>query len=351
MGMKITAITSFLLLATATASVLAQPVVTVETNPVEREYIAAEMPVSGVIVSREDAAVAAELDGRLTWVIEVGERVKAGDTLAILDTHLIELEQRDRKAEVARLQANLDWFGRQTQRLDELANKNNTAHAELDEVKSRGVMLRQELAQAEVSLERTIYDYQRAEVKAPFDGIVVSREASIGEYTLTGRPLLRLVNTDAAEVSVSAPLRLARFISAGDRVHIQNKDFQGIATVRSLIAVGDSRSHMMEVRVLPEEGDWFIGEAVSVSLPSSKRELKTTVARDAVVLRDHGNFVYVVNSDDTAQRVTVVLGSGFGERIAVSGQLDAGDEVITRGAERLQDGQRVERMGNRISMR
>lgn len=347
--MKHIAIIFPLLIASMTS--YASSAVTVETDAVKSEYVAAEMSVSGVIVSREDAAIAAELDGRLTWITEVGERVKAGDTLAVLDTHLIELEQRDRRAEVARLQANLDWLARQTQRLEELAIRNNTAHSELDEVKSQGAMLLQELAQAQVRLERAAYDYGRAEVKAPFDGVVVSREVAVGEYTVTGRPLLRLVNTSAAEVSVTAPLRLARFINAGDRVHMQNNDFQGIATVRSLIAVGDSRSHMMELRVLPEEGEWLIGEAVSVTLPASKRELLTTVARDAVVLRNHSNYVYIVSADDTARRITVDLGSGLGERIAVSGQLGAGDEVVVRGAERLQDGQLVERLGERISMR
>jgi RND family efflux transporter MFP subunit len=340
----------FIVLLSAT-SAYATSTVTVETGAVRSEYAAAEISASGVVVSREDAAIAAELDGRLTWIIEVGEQVKAGDTLAVLDTHLLELEQRDRRAEVTRLQANLDWLARQTQRLSELATSNNTAHSELDEVKSQGVMLQQELAQAQVNLERTSYNYSRAQVTAPFDGVVVSREVSAGEYTVTGRPLLRLVNTSAAEVSVTAPLRMARFISAGDRVRVQNNDIQGTAIVRSLIAVGDSRSHMMELRVLPEEGDWFIGEAVSVTLPASKRELLTTVARDAVILRDHSNYVFIIGPNDTAQRVIVDLGSGLGDRIAVSGQLDAGDVVIVRGAERLQDGQQVEPLDNRISMR
>ncbi len=329
----------------------AQATVTVETDFVTRENVAASMSVSGLVISREDAAIASELNARLTWIAEVGDRFSSGDTIARLDTHLVVLEKRDREAEIARLQANLDWFKRQTQRLDELATKNNTAHSELDEIRARYLMLQQELAQAEVELERTVYDLQRSEIRAPFDGVVVSREMATGEYATVGRPLLRLVNTAAAEISVTAPLRLARFTRPGDAVTITNQDNSAQATVRSLVAVGDSRSHMMELRVTPAQGDWLIGEAVTVKLPAGERMPHTTVARDALVLRDRSNYVFVVLEDNTAQRVVVEVGAGLGQRIAVSGEIEAGDRVIIRGAERLRDGQKVAPLEQRISMR
>ena len=354
--MKTCAITATILFWSATAlfwpaTALSQPAITVETDRVTSEYVAASTSVSGVVVSREDAAIASELNGKLTWITEVGDRVFVGEPLAVVDDRLMILEKRNREAEVLRLQANLDWFSRQTKRLNELAVKNNTAHSELDEVQSRYAMLQQELAQAEVNLERAIYYLERTIIRAPFAGIVVSRDASVGEYTVTGRPLLRLVNTATAEISVTAPLRLARFVKPGDTVTVGNRDSEGSAIVRSLIPVGDSRSHMMELRLSPLVNEWFIGEAVTVTLPASSRSLLTTIARDAVVLRNHSNYVYVVEDDSTARRVTVELGSGLGERIAVTGNLSAGDEVVIRGAERLRDGQQVERIDRRVSMR
>ena len=75
--------------------------------------------------------------------------------------------------------------------------------------------------------------------------------------------------------------------------------------MRSLVAVGDSRSHMMELRVTPAQGDWLIGEAVTVKLLAGERMPRTTVARDALVLRDRSNYVFVVREDNTAQRVVV----------------------------------------------
>jgi multidrug efflux pump subunit AcrA (membrane-fusion protein) len=108
---------------------------------------------------------------------------------------------------------------------------------------------------------------------------------------------------------------------------------------------------MMELRVSPLVNEWFIGEAVTVALPASSQSLLTTIDRDALVLRNNSNYVYVIEDDSTAHRVAVELGSGLGERIAVTGNLSAGDEVVIRGAERLKDGQQVERLEQRISMR
>jgi len=346
-----------LTLALASAAAVAQspPPVSVETEYATEEEMSATMAVSGVVISREDAAISSELEGKLNWIAEVGDRFQKGDTIALLDTHLFELQVRDREAAIGAIKANLAWLERQTKRLNELANKNNTAHSELDETRARYQVLQNELTQAEVALQRRNYDLERAQVRAPFDGVVVSREMAAGEYAGVGRPLLRLVNTNAAEISVTAPLRLARYSEAGDRVKISNGSSSSSARVRSLIAVGDLRSHMMELRLSPTtnsgDGSLLIGEAVTVNLPASSRKSQTTISRDALVLRDRSNFVYLVNADLTAQRVDVELGAGIGDRIAVTGAIEPGDRVIIRGAERLRDGQKVTPLDQRISQR
>jgi len=352
--MKIhTSILTGLVLAAWAATAFAQDPtpISVETGTVEKEYLASRMPVSGVVISREDARIAAELAGRLTWIAEVGDQLQQGDVIARLESHLIELQRRDSEAAIKGLQANLAWVNRQTRRLEELATRNNTAHSELDEMRSRSIMLQQELIQVQLEGERIAYDLQRTEIRAPFAGVVVSRQISAGEYADVGQAMLRLVNSGAAEISVTAPLRLARFIQPGDPVTVSNEDAEGHAVVKNLIAVGDSRSHMMELRILPESDDWFIGEAVTVSLPASEKGARVTVARDALVLRDRGSFVYRVTATGTAEKVNVDLGPGLGERIAVDGDLRAGDEVVIRGAERLRDGQLVQRVGQALSMR
>ena len=67
-----------------------------------------------------------------------------------------------------------------------------------------------------------------------------------------------------------------------------------------------------------------------------------TAPRDALVLRDSGIFVYVVDpKKKTAKRIDVQVGEPDGDRVAISGKIAAGDLIVVRGGERLRDGQPV----------
>ena len=63
--------------------------------------------------------------------------------------------------------------------------------------------------------------------------------------------------------------------------------------------------------------------------------------RDALVLRPEGISVFVLDQDRKAKKISVTTGMGFGQLVAVSGDLMDGDTVIIRGNERLQPGQAV----------
>lgn len=297
----------------------------------------------GTVISTRDADISAEIAGRLTWVAQVGERVREGEPVAILDDHLLRLDERNNAAEIARLDADIAYNQRQIERLQRLADGNNMARSELDLVQSQLEMLRQERTIAEVALDRTRYDLQRSRVAAPFDGVVASRSADEGEYLDSGASLLRLVDTGNLEISVSAPLRVARHNRAGNRVQVTAGETTGSARIRGLVPVGDARSRMMELRLALADSPWLIGEAVTVELPDSERRSALRVPRDALVLRDGEVFVYTVNEDNTARKVAVTTGAGRGPSIAVegatAGELKAGDPVVVRGAERLRDGQ------------
>ena len=271
----------------------------------------------------------------------MGEHVEQGEPLAIIDDHLLQLRLRNDEAEIARIAADIDYNQRQIKRLERLAQQNNTAQAELDQIRSRMEMLVQEQRIAEVDRDRTLYDLQRSKVAAPFSGVVASREMSIGEYTAVGSALVRLVDTRALEISVNAPLRVAAFNQAGAQVQVEADGRAVMSPIRGVVPVGDNRSHMMELRLKARAGEWFIGEAVTVEIPEGLSEQGIAVPRDALVLRDNQVYVYTVSPENTAVKVPVTTGAGRGTMIAVQADLQPGSPVVIRGAERLQEGQSV----------
>ncbi len=335
-----------ILLASVTAGLLAgagaagaQNPAVVELGTVTRGAERSVIRLPGRVVSLRDAEIPAELSGRLTWVAEVGQWVEQGEALAILDDHLLQLQLRNDQAEIARIEADIEYHSRQIQRLRRLAQQNNTARSELDQMESRLQMLTQELRIAEVGRDRTRYDIERSRVTAPFSGVVASRAMSIGEYTAVGAPLLRLVDTAALEISVSAPLRVAPFNHPGDPLQIEADGRTVTSAIRGAVPVGDERSRMMELRLEAAVGEWYIGQAVTVEVPEGALQQGLAVPRDALVLRDEQVFVYTVSPENRAVKVPVVTGAGRGSRIAVDADLEPGAPVVIRGAERLREGQ------------
>lgn len=315
------------------------PAAAVEVAEAQMREIAPTVWVPGSVISRQDSRIAAEITGTLLWVVEVGETVKQGAPLARINDRIWQLQQSNDKASIASLQSNVDFLVRQVERSQSLAQNNNSSKSELERLTMEREMVSQQLVAARVALERTQYDIERSVIRAPFDGIVVARYRQPAEHIDMGEAVVRLTNLDNLEITAQAPLSTFRHVTAGSEVAVKNQERTHVSSVRSLVPVGDERSRLLELRIVANPGAWLIGEAVRVELPNGESQASLTVPRDALVLREKDVYVFKVGADDKAQRINVVAGNGYGSRIAITGDLQPGDLVIVRGAERLQEGQ------------
>jgi multidrug efflux pump subunit AcrA (membrane-fusion protein) len=113
--------------------------------------------------------------------------------------------------------------------------------------------------------------------------------------------------------------------------------------VRAWSQAGDPLSRTFDVHLSADGLNILAGSAVIVSLPKNETKMATLVPRDSLILRENETYILTVNENDEAQKVNVLVGQGVGEWVSVSGDLNAGDEVIIRGGERLQAGQKIRR--------
>ena len=296
---------------------------------------------TGSVMSREDARVASEQDGRVTRVAEVGTVVRKGETLAQLDDSLLRLQQRQNQSDIERIQAQLDYARAHEERLGALVQKASIAGSQLDEARSQRRVLEQDLQRARVTLDQTRHRLQNATVRAPFDGTVAERFIQTGEYLGTGSAVVRLVNTQALEVRAQAPVHLAARLKPGMDVAVREGETELHQTVRAVVPVGDESSRQFELRITLESVAWPIGSALQVGLPSDAPRDVVAVPRDALVLRANETFVVKIDAEDTAQRVPVRTGGTQGELVEVIGDVHAGDRLVVRGGERITPGQKV----------
>jgi len=341
MNMKQRLILTLTMLLPILASAQIPPPTSVTVEAARRDTFHATIEVPGTVISQHDARVAAETDGRLTWVAEVGTRIAQGEAFARIDDSDLKLALQDNQAQLASLQAHQRYQQSNLQRLQKLALSNNAATNQIDEAQAQLDMNTQAIARAEIAIAQTQRRIDLAAIVAPFPAMVVERLAQAGEFVSRGLPVARLVDTENREVRLQAPLDLAAFVREGMEVSIQHNGHTSLSPVARVIPVGDERSRMFEMRVKAIDPNLVIGSPVQVALPSSDPRQLLAIPRDALVLRGNEVFVLRVNEGNTVERIKVDTGVGFGHLVEVNGLLNEGDQIVVRGAETLQSGQSV----------
>ena len=298
--------------------------------------------VPGSVGSRHDAHVASAESGKVIQVAEVGSQVRQGEVLARVDDEALALAVRQAEANLQRTESRREYAERQATRMEAMEQRSSIAEAQLDQIRTDRDERRQESAEASVALADAQRRLRDAAIRAPFDGTVAERFVEAGEHLNVGAPVVRLVNTVDLEIIARAPVAMAAVLKSGADVQIRDGQRLQGAKLRVVVPVGDAASRQLEVRVALEASAWTVGSAVEVGLPSDNGRAAIAVPRDALVLRNDGTYVFRINAEGKAERLSVETGESQGEMIEVlSGALADGDMLVTRGAERLEPGQKV----------
>lgn len=334
-----------LLPATATAQQGGPAPAAVRVAEARMVNLAPSIQVPGTVVSRNDARIAAEVAGRLTWIAEVGATIAAGEPVARIDDAELLLQRDEYRGVLAAQESRRGFLKRESERLRQLVAENDVARNRLDEVESDLQAAEGEIAVARARLGQIELQLERTRLRAPFAGMVTERLRTPGEHTRSGDEVVRLVDPSDLEVVARAPLPSLGYVGAGAELQFQSQWHAGAGTIRTLVPFGDSRSHMFELRLSIPAQPWRVGENVRISVPTAPPTEVLAVPRDALVLRREGTTVYRIGSDGLAEQIEVIPGVGADDMVAVSGRLAAGDRVVIRGAERLRPGQPVRIVG------
>lgn len=297
--------------------------------------------VPGTVVSRNDARLSAEVDGRLTMVADVGTEVASGDPVAVIEDTTLRLQAAELQAQVTRAGARLGFLESEEKRFAQLAESNLAAVTQLEQTRSDRDVARGDLAVARARLRQVEDQLARTTIRAPYGGVVVERLMTPGERVVEGGNVVRLVDQMHLEVIARAPLEYMPYVQRGQLLDLRSGEQGSLGTVRTVVAVGSENTHQFELRIDLDGQPYPVGQTLRVAVPTSNTRQALTVPRDALVLRPEGQSVFVVDANNEAQRIDVTVGVGQGEDIEVLGAVAPGDRVVIRGNERLQPGQAV----------
>lgn len=319
----------------------------VSAMPVTIEDLEDRVTAVGELVAPQHAEISAEVDGRVTELMLVeGQSVTAGDPLLELDPAKRRLEIAAARAHVSEAAASVENVRRQVLRQRELQARNISSQSALDDSETALRLAQAKLAAAKADLGVESRALEEATVRAPFDGMVVRRMVSLGEYVQVGRSLVEIVSLNPIEVEFRVAEIDSSFVRLGQEVAVHvapypDRSFGAKVTVISPTI--DPNTRTLRVKAVVDNGEGLLrpGLFARADLGLSVHEGVAVVPSSAVLQRVDGSVVFVLDGSDRATRRVVQLGSFQEGRVEITKGLRAGDRVLVRGHADLLDGQQV----------
>lgn len=332
----------------------------VGTEAVEIQTIAETLPLFAEIVTAREGTIASRITGTVDDVVVMeGATVNAGDVLAMLDTELLEILARQADARLAEANAGItiaeSRVARATNALRRIEGLRETAsfstsrfdEAQSDFFEAEGLLAEAQarVKTSEATLAETRYQLDRAEITAPFNGIVLEVNTNPGEFIQSGAPVVTLLDISSIEIEASVPSQYIRALRPGLVVEGYTDTGQQMTLmVRVLLPIEDTATRTRPVRFTSDQladlEALAIGQSITVNVPISDPREVISVPKDALVQARGGWSVFVA-ADGKAQPRPIQIGVALGDRFEVLEGLEAGEIVVTRGNERLRPGQDI----------
>jgi HlyD family secretion protein len=240
---------------------------TAPAAPLGPQPAAGSLVASGYVVARRQATVAAEVTGRLVEVrVEEGQAVKQGEVLAVLEATLATADVDSARARAASATADLAETKRVYERTRALARQGFASNAALTDAQARYASALAQADAARSDAERAAAQLDRYEIRAPFDGVVVTKAAQPGEiispvsagggFTRTG--VCTIVDMSSLEIEVDVSEAYIAKVSEGQKVEATLDAYPDVAFSAHVIATipaADRAKATVRVRIGFDELD------------------------------------------------------------------------------------------------
>jgi membrane fusion protein (multidrug efflux system) len=317
------------------------PAIPVTATKASQQNWPRTVPAIGVMEAQHGVDVSAEVAGTVQNILfKSGDRVAKGDLLVQLDS---EVEQ----AELRSVQAQLDLAQSDVRRARALAPNKTISVSALDKAESDAKV-------AAAAVGRLTAVIAKKTITAPFDGMLGIRRVNLGQYIDPGTPIVNLQDLSAMLINFGVSQKVLSDLRVGQPIRMTTDSYPGrvfdgeITTIAPLI---DDKTGMVAIQGRFENADGSLRPGMYARLDVILPDLQQTtiVPQTAISYSLYGNAVYVVKrgKDDkgaetaTVERVMVETGTRRGNWVIVTKGISAGDEIVTSGQLKLNNGAHV----------
>lgn len=324
---------------------------------------------TGRVVAWRKAAISTKATGRLEWLgVQEGSRVKAGEVIARLESQDVAAARDSAQAALNAAKANLEQ-GEAERRDAESALKRaedlfarkfiaeatlDTARARHDKARAAISSLKAAIGVAEANVRSAAVTVEQTLIRAPFDGIVLTKNANVGDIITpfssaadSKGAVVNMADMDTLEVEADVAESAIGKIRTGMPAEIQldaYPELRLLGEVSRIVPTVDRSKATLLVKVAFREKDARVLPDMSAKVgflerapAADERKAVTAVRPEALAKRDGRDVLFVLDKDMKAKLSPVTVARRLGDLVEVSG-VKAGDKVALAPPEKLKDG-------------
>jgi HlyD family secretion protein len=376
-----------------------EPVVTVQTQPAERQSISQFVSAEAVVFPLRQATVSPKITSTIAdFKVQRGARVKQGQLLAILESKDLAAQAVASKGDFDQADATYAitvnaGVPQQIQKaeLDAATSKSafDAAQKVFDSRKDlfqQGAIPRRDFDSAEVALaqarsqneqaQKQLADLQRmgkeqllkaaegtkesaeghyraataqlsySEIRSPIDGVVTDRPLYVGDLAVANQPILTVMDVSALVAKAHIPQIDAAQLKVGEAAEIKIDGQDSVAGRISLVSPAlDPGSTTVEVWVETRKPSPYIKPGMTVTIEMTAKTVKDAIAAPSNAIfknAEGGSYVLVAGTDKKAHQKVVQLGVRNSELTQIISGINAGDPIIVSGGYAMRDGTTIE---------
>lgn len=365
------------------ADVNAEVLRTARVAPVLRGSISHSLTLAGEFQPYQVVDVHAKVSGYIRHIyVDIGDKVHAGETLAILEVPELDAQVKGTVAEFARSKDEItraqhevtraesehqsihsDYIRLQQaaaaqpgliaqQELDDAQSKDLASAAQIDAAKAALAASEKQSAYADADNQRVhdLEDYTN--VIAPLNGVITWRYADTGALIQAGTtsdvqslPIVKLSQSDLLRLRLPVPEDAVQYIHEGDEVQVRvdavNRTFTGKVVRFTRNISTETRTMETEIDVPNDDLTLVPGMYANATLQLEHHDNALTIPVQAVVQNGNQFSVLVVDAQNSVQVRQIQLGIESSSRAEVVSGLAEGDRVIDGGQSNYQQGEKI----------
>lgn len=316
------------------------PPVTISSTMAKTENWQSYITSVGTLSAINGVDISSETTGIVTGIhFNSGQFVKAGDVLITLDTDVEQAQLENSQAQLRLAQINYD-------RDSVLIKSNSISKSAMDTDLAQ-------LQETQASVNEIQAKIRQKTITAPFDGRVGISQVNLGQYVSAGTNIVTLQALDPLRVQFTIPEQdlpsLFYHQSVDISVNVPNgQSIHGTITAINSKVDETSRSVLVEATLPNKNMMLYPGMFASVKIWQRNQDNVVVIPETAISYSLHGDSVFIVKSDGkkrhptlSAYRQYVTVGSRRDDEIAILKGMQPGDQVITSGQLKLQNGTHV----------